>query len=112
MAKVFLSCSVKDGFDLAQQIEKGLVKKDRRISIPVEFKVAGNWRNKLTKGLITSDALIAFLTHSALESRYALGGDCTTLSKFLRTLLAVVYFLQRLAKVFFTFAYQQMAAPG
>jgi hypothetical protein len=62
-----------DGFDLAQQIEKGLVKKGHRISIPVEFKVAGNWRNKLTKALITSDALIAALTHSAFESRYVLG---------------------------------------
>jgi hypothetical protein len=63
----------QDGFELARQIEKGLVKKGHRISIPVEFKVAGNWRNKLTKALITSDALIAVLTHSALESRYVLG---------------------------------------
>jgi hypothetical protein len=73
MAKVFLSYSTRDGFDVAQQIEKGLVRKGHRISIPVEFKVAGNWRNKLTKGLITSDALIAVLTPSALESRYVLG---------------------------------------
>jgi hypothetical protein len=73
MAKIFLSYSIKDGFDLAQQIGEGLVKKGHWISIPVEFKVAGNWRNKLTKGLITSDALIAVLTHSALESRYVLG---------------------------------------
>jgi hypothetical protein len=73
MAKIFLSYSIRDGFDLAQQIEKGLVKKGHRISIPVKFKVAGNWRNKLTKALITPDALIAVLTHSALESRYVLG---------------------------------------
>jgi hypothetical protein len=73
MAKIFLSYSVKDGFDLAQKIEKGLVNKGHRISIPVEFKVAGNWRNKLTKGLITADALIAVLTPLALESRYVLG---------------------------------------
>lgn len=73
MAKIFLSYSVRDGFELAQKIERGLVNKGHRISIPVEFKVAGNWRNKLTKGLITADALIAVLTPSALESRYVLG---------------------------------------
>jgi len=73
MAKIFLSYAIKDGFDLARQIAEGLVKKGHRISIPVEFKVAGNWRNKLTKGLITSDALIAVLTRSAFESRYVLG---------------------------------------
>ena len=73
MAKIFLSYSVRDGFDLAQKIEKGLANKGHRISIPVDFKVAGNWRNKLTKGLITSDALIAVLTPAALESRYVLG---------------------------------------
>jgi hypothetical protein len=38
-----------------------------------DFKVAGNWRNKLTKGLIAADALVAVLTESALESRYVLG---------------------------------------
>jgi hypothetical protein len=73
MAKIFLSYSIKDGFDLAQKIERGLVSKGHRISIPVDFKVAGNWRTKLTKGLITSDALIAVLTPAALESRYVLG---------------------------------------
>ena len=73
MAKIFLSYSVRDGFDLARKIETGLVNKGHRISVPVDFKVAGNWRNKLTKGLITSDALIALLTHAALESRYVLG---------------------------------------
>jgi hypothetical protein len=73
MAKIFLSYSIKDGFDLAQKIEKGLGNKGHRISIPVDFKVAGNWRNKLTKGLITSDALIAVVTPAALESRYVLG---------------------------------------
>jgi hypothetical protein len=31
--------------------------------------VAGNWRSKLTKGLITADVLVAILTPSALESR-------------------------------------------
>ena len=73
MAKIFLSYSIKDGRDLAQKIEKGLLDKGHRISIPVDFKVAGNWRNKLTKGLITADALIAVLTPGALESRYVLG---------------------------------------
>jgi hypothetical protein len=73
MAKIFLSYSIRDGFDRALQIEKGLVKKGHPISIPVEFKVAGNWRNKLTEALITSDALIAVVTHSALDSRYVLG---------------------------------------
>jgi len=73
MAKIFLSYSVQDAFDLAQKIEKGLGNKGHRISIPVDFKVAGNWRNKLTKGLITSDVLIAVLTPAALESRYVLG---------------------------------------
>jgi hypothetical protein len=72
-AKIFLSYSVKDGSDFAQKIEKGLISKGHRISIPVDFKVAGNWRNKLTKGLITADALIAVLTKSALESPYVLG---------------------------------------
>jgi len=69
MAKIFLSYSVRDGFDLARRIEGGLVKKGHRISIPVDFKVAGNWRNKSTKGLITADMLVAILTPSALESR-------------------------------------------
>lgn len=73
MANIFLSYSIKDGFDLAQKIEKGLISKGHRISIPVDFKVAGNWRNKLTKGLITADALVAVLTQFALESRYVLG---------------------------------------
>jgi hypothetical protein len=73
MAKIFLSYAVRDGFDLAQKIEKGLKNKGHRISIPVDFMVAGNWRNKLTRGLITSDALIAVLTPLALESRYVLG---------------------------------------
>jgi hypothetical protein len=73
MAKIFLSYSIKDGFELAQRIEKGLVSKGHRISIPVDFKVAGNWRNKLTKGLIAADALVAVLTESALESRNVLG---------------------------------------
>ena len=73
MAKVFLSYSVKDGKELAQKIESGLANKGHRISIPVDFKVAGNWRNKLTKGLITSDALVAVLTPAALESPYVLG---------------------------------------
>jgi hypothetical protein len=69
MAKIFLSYSVRDGFDLARRIEGGLVKKGHRISIPVDFKVAGNWRSKMTKGLITADVLVAILTPSALESR-------------------------------------------
>src|SRR5690349_15217355 len=73
MAKIFLSYSIKDGRDIAQKIETGLIAKGHRISIPVDFKVAGNWRNKLTKGLITSDALIAVLTPGALESPYVLG---------------------------------------
>ena len=73
MAKIFLSYSTRDGFDLAQKIETGLVNKGHRISIPVEFRVAGNWRNKLTKGLITSDALIAVITPAALVSPYVLG---------------------------------------
>jgi TIR domain len=73
MAKVFLSYSVKDGIELAQKIERGLANKGHRISIRVDFKVAGNWRNKLTKGLITSDALVAVLTPAALESPYVLG---------------------------------------
>jgi TIR domain len=73
MAKVFLSYSIRDGLNLARQIEEGLIRKGHRISIPVNFSVAGNWRNKLTKGLITSDALIAVLTPEALKSRYVLG---------------------------------------
>jgi hypothetical protein len=73
MAKIFVSYSIRDGLKLAQQIEKGLVGKGHRISIPVDFKLAGNWRNKLTKGLITSDALIAVLTPEALKSPYVLG---------------------------------------
>lgn len=44
MAKVFLSYSVQDGAELARKIEKGLGNKGHRISIPVDFKVAGNWR--------------------------------------------------------------------
>jgi hypothetical protein len=47
--------------------------KGHRISIPVDFKVAGNWRNKLTGGSIAADALVAVLTESALESPYVLG---------------------------------------
>ena len=73
MAKIFISYSVRDGVSLAQEIEKGLQKKGHRISIPIDFKVAGNWRNKLTKGLVTSDALIAILTPRALKSPYVLG---------------------------------------
>jgi hypothetical protein len=73
MAKIFLSYSVRDGLGLAQEIEKGLGAKGHRISIPVDFRVAGNWRNKLTKGLITSDAIVAVLTPEALLSRYVLG---------------------------------------
>jgi len=73
MAKIFISYSTKDGVNLAQKIEKGLADKGHRISIPVDFMVAGNWRNKLSKGLITSDALVAVLTQGALESRYVLG---------------------------------------
>jgi hypothetical protein len=33
MAKIFLSYSIKDGFELAQKIEKGLVSKGHRISM-------------------------------------------------------------------------------
>jgi len=73
VAKIFLSYCIKDGLTLAQKIEKGLVSKGHRISIPVDFKVAGNWRNKLTKGLITADALVAVLTQEALKSPYVLG---------------------------------------
>ena len=69
MAKIFLSYSVRDGFDLAQKIERRLVNKGHRISIPVEFKVAGNWRNKLTKGLITADALIGAFGDSYASRR-------------------------------------------
>ena len=58
---------------LHRRSKRDSLNKGHRISIPVEFKVAGNWRNKLTKGLITADALIAVLTPAALESRYVLG---------------------------------------
>jgi hypothetical protein len=73
MAKIFLSYSFLDGAELAKEIEKGLVNKGHRISIPVELTVAGNWRNKLTKGLLSSDALVALLTPEALKSPYVLG---------------------------------------
>jgi hypothetical protein len=73
MAKIFLSYSGEDGRELARAIEKGLADKRHRISIPVDFRVAGNWRSKLTKGLLTSDALVALLTPKALQSPYVLG---------------------------------------
>ena len=43
MAKTFLSYSVRDGFDLAQKIERGLVNQGQRISIPVDFYI---WRTQ------------------------------------------------------------------
>ncbi len=72
MATIFTSYAFVD-IPAASSLEKRMLDKGHRTILPVGMAVAGNWREKTTKALAASDALVVVLTDAALDSRNVAG---------------------------------------
>lgn len=72
MSNIFISCAYGDNM-VAKSLEEGLLAKGHRTRLPIGAAIAGEWRAKITKALVASDVLIAFLTEAGLASRNVLG---------------------------------------
>jgi hypothetical protein len=58
---------------LHKRLEKHLLSKGHRVSVPVGAAVAGNWHTKFSQALVTSDARIVVLSESGLSSKNVVG---------------------------------------
>ncbi len=72
MSTLFISYDV-DEIGIASEVERRLVARGHRVGIPVGSSVAGNWRAKFTKALVSADVMIVVLGERALDSKNVLG---------------------------------------
>jgi hypothetical protein len=72
MANLFISYTSADS-DSARLLERFLLEKGHRIRIRVGAAVAGNWRTKFTRALVSSEVIVILLSDSSFTSTNVLG---------------------------------------